>query len=58
MQGKFTLVEKIIKQVKEKEGIQKVGVIGYCFGGGISVEMAGKLFGSYIILYSIYISKG
>jgi dienelactone hydrolase len=34
------IIHAAIKDLKEKEGIQKIGVVGYCFGGRISALLA------------------
>jgi len=39
---KMPIMSNVIKTLKEQEGIQKIGVIGYCYGGKIAVLMGGK----------------
>lgn len=33
-------LENVIKELREKEGIQKVGMIGYCWGGRPTIKLA------------------
>jgi len=39
---KVSILEEVIKELREKHGIVKVGVQGYCYGGKIAVLLAGK----------------
>lgn len=39
--SKIPIISEVIKQVKEKYAVSKVGVVGYCYGGKISTLVAG-----------------
>jgi len=39
---KVAIMEAVIKELKEKHGISKVGIQGYCYGGKMAVLLAGK----------------
>jgi len=34
--------ESFIKKIKEERGYQKIGAVGYCFGGSICIRIGGK----------------
>jgi len=36
--SKIPIIEATIKELKEKEGVQKIGIIGYCYGGSLSIK--------------------
>jgi len=38
--SKVPIVEKVIHELRTKEGIERVGVAGYCFGGKIAFVLA------------------
>lgn len=35
-----SVVDTVIKYLREEEGIQKIGGVGYCFGGKVSLSLA------------------
>jgi len=39
---KIPIIEATIKHLREKEGIQKIGIIGYCYGGKISIKFGAR----------------
>jgi dienelactone hydrolase len=39
-ESKNPIVLEVIKELKEKKGFEKIGVIGYCYGGRISAVLA------------------
>jgi dienelactone hydrolase len=38
--NKTPIISKAIQELKEKRGVEKIGVIGYCHGGKIVVQLA------------------
>jgi len=40
--SKIPIIEATIKHLREKEGIQKIGIIGYCYGGKISIKFGAR----------------
>jgi len=37
---KFELLEKVFSELREKEGIEKIGVIGFCYGAKMAIHFA------------------
>jgi len=38
--GKIPIFESVIKELKEQQNVEKIGIIGYCYGGRISALLA------------------
>lgn len=41
-ESKMPILRNVMKELKEKEGIVKIGMVGYCFGGRITALFAGE----------------
>jgi len=40
--SKMPILRNVIKELKEKEGIEKIGMVGYCFGGRLAALFAAE----------------